>query len=76
MRAGCHVLTRRFRCQHSTERESTTNAFGCGHYVWTHTDKLVREQLSATAHARLHLVENQQQTVLVAQRAQARKELL
>ncbi|MNZ80623.1 hypothetical protein D3C78_992650 [compost metagenome] len=55
--------------QHRADGEAATQALGAGEDVRGHAVVLVGEQVAATAHAALHLVEHQQCVVLVAQLA-------
>ena len=70
MGAGHHALGGLLGGQHCPEREAAADALGHRHHVGRNAGPLVGEQLAGAAHAGLHLVEHQQQAVLVAQLAQ------
>ena len=57
------------------EREAAADALGHRHDVGLDAGPLMREELAGPAIAALHLVEDQQHAVLVAERAQAAHEL-
>ena len=58
------------------DRETTAERLGERHDVRLDAGTLIGEQLAGAAHAALHLVEDQQHAVLVAQRAQAFQKLV
>ena len=69
MRARHHVLRDFFDGDDGAEREAATDALGQRHDVGRHAVLLIGEQVARAAHARLHLVEDQHEAVLVAQLA-------
>ena len=75
VRAGHHALGRLLGGQEGAERKAAADALGHRHDVGRDAGPFVREQLAGAAHAALHLVEHQQQAVLVAQLAQGLEEL-
>ena len=62
--------------EEGADRESAAERLGERHDVGLDAGTLIGEQLAGAAHAALHLVEDQQQAVLVAQRAQAAQEMV
>ena len=75
VRAGRHALRRLLGGEQAAEREAAADALGDRHDVGRDAGPLMREQLAGAADAGLHLVEDQQQAVLVAQRPQPPQEL-
>ena len=74
MRAGGHALGRLGRRQARADRETAAERLGQRHDVGGDAGALVGEQFAGAAHAGLHLVEDQQQAVLVAKFAQRPQE--
>ena len=74
VRAGGHALGRLGRRQAGADRETAAERLGQRHDVGRDAGALVGEQVAGAAHAGLHLVEDQQQAVLVAKFAQRPQE--
>ncbi len=74
MRARRHAGRRVRRCEHGTDREAAAERLGERHHVGRDTEALIGKQLAGAAHAGLHLVEGEQQAVLVAELAQRPEE--
>ena len=53
--------------RHGADREAAAERLGQRHDVGRHAEALVGEEIAGAAHAGLHLVEDQQQAVLVAE---------
>ena len=60
--------------RHGADRKAAAERLGERHDVGRDAGALIGEQLAGAAHAGLHLVEDQQKTVLVAQLAQRPQE--
>ncbi len=71
MRAEGHALGRLLRRQQRADREAAAQALGGADHVGLDAGPFMGEQLAGAAHAALHFVEEQQQPVFVAHRAQA-----
>ena len=74
VRADRHALGRVGCRETRAEREAAADALGDGHDVGRDAAVLVGEELAGATDAGLHLVEDQQQAVLVADRAQPAQE--
>src|SRR5215218_3530751 len=74
MRAGRHALGGFRRGENRADREPAAKTLGEAHDVRRHADLLIAEHLAEAADAGLHLVEREQQAVLVAQLAQRPEE--
>ena len=70
VRAGGHALAGFLGGEERADRKAAAERLGERHDVGRNAGPLIGEQLAGAAHAALHLVEDQQQAVLVAQRAQ------
>ena len=70
-----HALGRLGGGQAGAEREAAADALGERHDVGRDARPLIGEELAGAADAGLHLVEDQQQAVLVAERAELAQEL-
>ena len=75
MGAGRHALGRLVGGQHRADRKAGAEALGQRHDIGRHADLLVAEHFAEPADAGLHLVEGEQQPVLVAELAQLAEEL-
>ena len=75
MGAGRHALGGLVGGEHRADREAAAETLGQRHDVGRHADLLVAEHLAEPADAGLHLVEGEQQAVLVAELAQVAEEL-
>ena len=73
--AGRHAFRRLGGGEASADRKAAAERLGERHDVRLDAGALVGEEVAGAAHAGLHLVEYQQQAVLVAQRAQRAQEL-
>ena len=76
VRARQHALAGILGGEERADRKAAAKRLGERHHVGLDAGALVGEQLAGAAHAGLHLVEDQQQAVLVAQRAQAFEKLV
>ena len=73
--AGGHAGRRRLSAEEGADRKAAAQTLGERHGVGLDPGPLIGEELAAAAHAALHLVEQQEQPELVADRAQATQEL-
>ena len=62
--------------QHRADREAAAEAFGQSEDIRLDAVMLISEQLAGASHARLHLIEDEQQIMLIAQLAQLLHECL
>ena len=75
MRARSHALGSLRGRKTGAERKAAADALGDRHDIRRDADLLIGKEPAGAAHAGLHFVEHQQQTVLVAQLAQAAQKL-
>ena len=75
MRARRHALGGLGGGEAGADRKAAAERLGERHDVGRHAGALIGEQLAGAPDAGLHLVEHQQQAVLVAERAQRAQEL-
>ena len=74
--AGRHALAGFLGAEERADRETAAERLGERHDVGVNAGALIGKQLARAAHAALHLVEDQQHAVLVAQRAQRFEECI
>ena len=74
MRAALPLRHQALLRDHRADRQARAQALGQRHDVGLHAPVLAGEHAAGAADARLHFVEDQQDAVLVAQRAQAGEE--
>ncbi len=75
MNTGGHAFGSVSGCKAGAHRETTTNSLGDGHDVGLDARPFMSEEFAGTANARLHFVEDQQKTLVIADLAQQTHEL-